>query len=105
MCEGTYLADSILLSVEPKMDKENNYYDKVLSFMCAIRQYLQCMHFVLHIFLLPVSLFKSANIMHGRATEEGRRTGFPHLRYGCQLRASALEHSSIWPNLKCILHV
>jgi hypothetical protein len=40
--------------------------------------------------------------VHGRATEEGRRTGFPLLRYGCQLRASVLEHSSIWRNLKCI---
>jgi hypothetical protein len=35
---------------------------------------------------------------HGRATEEGRRTGFPLRRYGCQLRASVLEHSSIWRN-------
>jgi hypothetical protein len=41
---------------------------------------------------------------HGRATEEGRRTGFPLLRYGCQLRASVLEHSSIWRNLKCLLY-
>jgi hypothetical protein len=43
------------------------------------------------------------HINHGRATEEGRRTGFPLLRYGCQLRASVLEHSSIWRNLKCLL--
>jgi hypothetical protein len=42
---------------------------------------------------------------HGRATEEGRRTGFPLLRYGCQLRARALEHSSIWRNLKCLLYI
>jgi hypothetical protein len=41
-------------------------------------------------------------INHRQATEEGRRTGFLLLRYGCQLRASALEHSSIWHNLKCI---
>jgi hypothetical protein len=44
------------------------------------------------------------NLSHGRATEEGRRTGFPLPRYGCQLRASVLEHSSIWHNLKCILY-
>jgi hypothetical protein len=41
---------------------------------------------------------------HGRATEEGHRTGFPLLRYGCQLRASALEYSSKWRNLKCLLY-
>jgi hypothetical protein len=40
---------------------------------------------------------------HGRAIEEGRGTGFLHLRYACQLRASALDHSSIWRNLKCFL--
>jgi hypothetical protein len=45
------------------------------------------------------------HLSHGRATEEGRRTGFPLLRYGCQLRASALEHSSIWRNLKCLLYI
>jgi hypothetical protein len=44
-------------------------------------------------------MFSLTHIRHGRASEEGRRTGFPLLRYGCQLRASAQEHSSIWRNL------
>jgi hypothetical protein len=51
-----------------------------------------------------VYLPKTSTVDHGRATEEGRRTGFPLLCYGCQLRASPLEHSSIWHNLKCLLY-
>jgi hypothetical protein len=46
-----------------------------------------------------------SEVSHGQATEEGCRTGYPLLRYGCQLRASALEHSSIWCNLKCLLYI
>jgi hypothetical protein len=42
---------------------------------------------------------------HGRATEEGRWTGFQLLHYGCQQRASALEHSSKWRNFKCLLYI
>jgi hypothetical protein len=45
-----------------------------------------------------------AEVEHGLATEEGRRTGFLLLRYGCQLWASVLEHSSIWRNLKRLLY-
>jgi hypothetical protein len=44
------------------------------------------------------SSYESGKLNHGGATEEGRRTGFPLLRYGCQLQKSALEHSSIWRN-------
>jgi hypothetical protein len=53
---------------------------------------------------LPALKVKKFMLGHGRATEEGRRTGFLLLRYGCQLRASVLEHSSIWCNLKCLLY-
>jgi hypothetical protein len=43
------------------------------------------------------------NLTHGRATEEGRRTGFLLLRYGCQLRASVLKTQQHMMQLKMSL--
>jgi hypothetical protein len=72
--------------------------DKVRDHKCTKCDYV----------FLSLTMLETKNalnmIMHGRATEEGRRTGFPLIRYGCQLRASALELSSIWRNLKCLLY-
>jgi hypothetical protein len=70
--------------------------------------YISCGHIKLIILRKNLLLREKkdlwSTIIHGRSTEEGRRTGFLLLRSGCQLRARALKHSSIWRNLKCLLY-